>query len=295
MVTESHPLISGHRPSGSRIGEFQATVARAFFSTPESKGFFIAGGAALIVNGIIDRDTDDLDAFTAHADVTRALSALERVAQEQGWSIEKAKVSQTFVRIVVRSKDDEMVVELAQDAEPIKSLRASFLGPVLDPEDSAGQKTLALFGRAQPRDFADVYRLAQSFGKARLLELAAERDTGFDPQVFAQMLVLLGNISDRQIPLPADDVPRLRRFFEQWAAALMSQRTGSLSPLPECLQSSDTRVSIHLLSTMRKAESQGSLLTWPRPTKLLRRVAPSTTTEVSATELARMVEPMDVC
>ncbi|MCL1897506.1 MAG: DUF6036 family nucleotidyltransferase, partial [Micrococcales bacterium] len=81
-------MITGHRPAGSRIGEFQAAVARAFFNTPESKGFFIAGGAALIVNGIIDRNTDDLDAFTAHADVTQALSALERVAQVQGWSIE---------------------------------------------------------------------------------------------------------------------------------------------------------------------------------------------------------------
>jgi len=214
------PQIDGHRPADSRISEFQADVARAFFGAPESTGFYIAGGAALIVNGIIDRDTDDLDAFTAHADVTKAMIALQKVAQEHGWSVEKARVSPTFARVVVRSKDSEVVVELAQDAEPIKNLRASFLGPVLDPEDSAGQKTLALFGRAQPRDFADVYRLAKSFGKARLLELAAERDTGFDPQVFAQMLGLLGNINDRQIPLPADEIPRLRRFFEQWASAL---------------------------------------------------------------------------
>ena len=152
MDPESHRLVTWHRPASSRIGEFQAAVARALFSTPESKGFFIAGAAA-----------------------------------------------------------------------PIKSLRASFLGPVLDPEDSTGQKTLALFGRAQPRDFAGVRRLVQSFGMARLLELAAERDTGFDPQVFAQMPGLLRSINDRQIPLPADEIPRLCRFFEQWAAALMSQ------------------------------------------------------------------------
>ncbi|MFJ9390323.1 hypothetical protein ACIRON_15975 [Nocardioides sp. NPDC101246] len=51
-------------------------------------------------------------------------------------------------------------------------------------EEIAGRKTLALFGRAAPRDFIDVFNLARRFGKPKLLELATERDLGFDRRVF---------------------------------------------------------------------------------------------------------------
>jgi len=36
---------------GVLITDFQATVAQAFFDMPESKGFLLAGGAALIALG----------------------------------------------------------------------------------------------------------------------------------------------------------------------------------------------------------------------------------------------------
>lgn len=42
---------------------------------------------------------------------------------------------------------------------------------------------LALFGRAEVRDFADVYRLAERFGKEALLAGATAADPGFDVTV----------------------------------------------------------------------------------------------------------------
>lgn len=39
---------------------------------------------------------------------------------------------------------------------------------------------IALFDRAEARDFADVHALAARYGTARLLELAAAVDRGFD-------------------------------------------------------------------------------------------------------------------
>lgn len=51
--------------AGSRLSRFQFDVAKLFFSLPESAGFLLAGGGALIVQGIVARDTEDLD-FFAH-------------------------------------------------------------------------------------------------------------------------------------------------------------------------------------------------------------------------------------
>jgi hypothetical protein len=41
----------------------QVSAARLFFSLPESAGFAVAGGAALIARGLIQRPTRDVDLF----------------------------------------------------------------------------------------------------------------------------------------------------------------------------------------------------------------------------------------
>jgi hypothetical protein len=44
---------------------FQLEVARLFFALPASKGFLLAGGAALLAQHLTARPTEDLDFFTA--------------------------------------------------------------------------------------------------------------------------------------------------------------------------------------------------------------------------------------
>ncbi|MCM3887337.1 hypothetical protein [Frankia sp. R82] len=47
------------------ITSLQRAVARIFFGLPESVGFAVAGGAALIARDLVDRETRDVDLFTA--------------------------------------------------------------------------------------------------------------------------------------------------------------------------------------------------------------------------------------
>ena len=54
--------------------------------------------------------------------------------------------------------------------------------------DLAGRKTLALFGRAEPRDFTDVHALHRIFDRDVVRRSAAAADQGFDLDVFIQML-----------------------------------------------------------------------------------------------------------
>lgn len=51
-------------PQTRGLTPFQIAVAELFFSLPESDGFLLAGGAALVAQNLTTRPTQDLDLFT---------------------------------------------------------------------------------------------------------------------------------------------------------------------------------------------------------------------------------------
>lgn len=115
---------------------------------------------------------------------------------------------------------ESLVVDLALDAGPTLPPTLTFLGPTFDREELAGRKVVALFDRAEARDFTDVYALSATYSKDLLVTRAAQQDPGFDTSVFAQMLGSLSRFGDRDLPIALDEVPALRRFFAVWAAEL---------------------------------------------------------------------------
>ena len=48
-------------PDTAPLTPFQLEVSSAFFDLPESRGFLLAGGAALVAQHLIHRPTRDLD------------------------------------------------------------------------------------------------------------------------------------------------------------------------------------------------------------------------------------------
>lgn len=88
------------------------------------------------------------------------------------------------------------------------------------PLELAGRKLLAVFGRAEARDFADVHVLARRFGKDALILQAVRLDPGFDLLVLAQMMSTLSRFTDAEIPLPSDEIAEARTFFARWVAEL---------------------------------------------------------------------------
>ena len=71
-----------------RLTPLQVATATLFFSLPESRGFLLAGGGALIAHGVVARRTDDLDFFTTRVggDVAAAAEALLGAATRLGWT-----------------------------------------------------------------------------------------------------------------------------------------------------------------------------------------------------------------
>jgi hypothetical protein len=82
-------------PTNPGLTVFQIEVARLFYSLPESMGFLLAGGAALLAHRITSRPTHDLDFFTSPsgASVSEATAAFEAAARARRWSIKRIKQS----------------------------------------------------------------------------------------------------------------------------------------------------------------------------------------------------------
>jgi Nucleotidyl transferase AbiEii toxin, Type IV TA system len=75
---------------------FQLEVARMFFALPASRGFLLAGGAALLAQHLTARPTEDLDFSTApqRGHVPAARDALEAAVRQRGWITERIHVTQ---------------------------------------------------------------------------------------------------------------------------------------------------------------------------------------------------------
>jgi hypothetical protein len=208
---------------GPELTVFQVQVARLFFALPESKGFLMAGGAALLAQHLTARPTEDLDFFTApeRGHVPAARAALEAAARDRGWRTERIHDSDTFCRMVIRGDHGDVLVDLAVNAPPDLPASVTPAGPTLAPEELAGHKLLALFDRAAARDFSDVYVLALRFGKHALLARAARIDAGFDSKVLADMIATLDRFTDSEIPMPEGlSVAGLRAFYTTWRSEL---------------------------------------------------------------------------
>lgn len=205
-----------------QLSSLQVDLAAIFFSLDAAADYLVAGGAALLASDLITRPTEDLDLFAAipTTSVTPAKDAFVHALTERGCDVVMIQDSFTFCRMVITRAGEETLVDLAIDSPPQTKPTITVLGPTLAPLELAGRKLLALFSRAEARDFADVYLLAQRFGKELMIEQAQALDAGFELGVLAQMLRTIDRFDDHEIPLAADELSRLRTFFTDWAFEL---------------------------------------------------------------------------
>lgn len=208
----------------STLTELQRLVLELFFALPESDGFVLAGGAALVASGLTDRPTQDVDLFGSDVatGIAAAANALEVACTDRGWTTERIRDSATFRRLVVRSGDDELLVDLAVDSPPLGAPIITAVGPTYPPQELAARKLLALFDRAEARDFVDVHALSGRFDLDDLLGLAGDLDEGFTPALLAEMLASHRRFTDDDLTYLGGDPPQLRTWAEEWQSRLIS-------------------------------------------------------------------------
>ena len=201
----------------SGLTKFQQEVARVFFALDESREFVLSGGAALITHDMISRSTGDLDLFSVGSrQLDEVVAALTREAAARGWSFRVVRQSSTFVRIEVGDiESGGLVVDLGDDSAPLMTLTETTVGPTYQPIELAARKLLALFGRAEARDFCDMYELNELFDLGELCELAGRIDPGFTLAGLAEALGAVDRFADVDFPKGSRS-PEIRSFARAW-------------------------------------------------------------------------------
>ncbi|MHB8463317.1 MAG: nucleotidyl transferase AbiEii/AbiGii toxin family protein [Acidimicrobiales bacterium] len=206
------------------LTDHQFEVARVISAVAGPSGFALAGGGAMIVHGIVDRATTDLDFFATQAEAVTAVARQAEVAlQESGFEVVRRVDSATFVRLDVRRGGEACEVDLAQDARRWPTVDEPGIGATVAAEELAADKTLALLGRAAARDFIDVRALGRRFGSDRLCELAVDKDPGFRRLYLAEALSKFDRLDRAEFGLDAQAHEDLRLWAWRWRVLLIEQ------------------------------------------------------------------------
>lgn len=164
----------------------------ADLSTPRNDERYLAGGAALHFAPHTERFSNDLDFFhDSEERVAKAYTLDLAVLRSHGYDV-AVEVSQPgFIRATVTRDGNATRVDWAHDSawRFMPLVRESEGGLMLHPVDLAVNKVLALAGRDEPRDFADILYVHQ-----RVLPLGAAvwaatgKDPGFTPLSLLELL-----------------------------------------------------------------------------------------------------------
>ena len=172
------------KESDMKLTALQKKTLKIFSRVNKHGDFYFTGGTALAVCYLRHRESNDLDFFTGEpTSLNPTARDFEKTLRSAGLNVQIERRQATFVRFLI---EQELKVDMALDAPsrlkpPVQSNIEGIKVPVDDLEDIAANKMLALFGRAEPRDFVDVYFLAKEyFDFMEMVQMAAKKDTGFD-------------------------------------------------------------------------------------------------------------------
>lgn len=209
--------------SGS-LTPLQITAIRIFFGLDQSHAFLLVGGAALIAHGIVERTTRDLDFFDVTGRVDVPIGAIaQEFAQACTHAGLDAKVMRdlgTFANVRIGDGQEQIDVDIAIDGALPHEPLLSPVGMTPALVDLAGMKMLALFHRAAPRDFVDVFALANLLSKTSVLDSAANLDSGFDLPALRDALRRIHVLPEDRLPATPEQVAEMRAFFRQWEEEL---------------------------------------------------------------------------
>lgn len=208
----------------TKLAPAQLEVARCLFGLPEAEGFALAGGAALLAHGTIERPTRDIDAFAGAkagptpGDVRPLSRVLATRLSEDGWTVTVVRSHETFGRLIAAKDGEEVEIDLAVDSPRLFPTEVIDDIPMLAEPDLAARKVLAILDRSEGRDFTDLEALQATLGREQCVRWAKELDTGVTNEAIASSFSNLNRLDDSE--LPTTTPASTRSLYDQWRAEL---------------------------------------------------------------------------
>ncbi len=189
------------------ITNLQKGVLSVFSQFPDSQKFYLTGGTALSEFYLGHRLSYDLDFFSSDGDLIPPFSeAMQSELEKRGFSIITVRRFQTFAEFKLSEKEEKTIIHLAYDSpfrfsQPVDSV---FGVKVNNYTDIIVDKFLTFFGRAEPRDAVDLFFILKEEDLWKLLELAPQKDPGFDLYWLAVAFEKVGVFPDEIGQWPVD-------------------------------------------------------------------------------------------
>ena len=207
----------------------QRRLLREIGQSPLREEFFLTGGTALAALYLHHRYSVDLDLFTENpAAVAQVPPTMREIASRLGLEVTFTRTLGTFLEAFVVSPDGERVeFDFAQDSpfrlEPTR-LDQDLGFWVDNPTDIACNKLSALFDRAEPKDFVDVYFVVRDLLPFdQLVELARQKHVGMDDYWLAVALTQIEGVSMLPQMVKSLSLDELKAFFLARAKELIDK------------------------------------------------------------------------
>lgn len=163
-----------------------------FFKSYLGQKFYLTGGTALTAFYLKHRKSEDLDLFTNDQNLSFDAVAAEvnKIAQTLKLKIDHQVSTPSFLQYIFKHQNSTLKVDLVKDV-PLHfgKITKTPLASIDSLENIAVGKLLAAFGRADPKDFIDLYFLFKKRGIffAEIFKLAQKKDLGLNEFYLAGM------------------------------------------------------------------------------------------------------------
>jgi hypothetical protein len=193
------------------ITDLQREILIIFSEIRDSKMFYLTGGTALAEFYLGHRKSFDLDIFTTEKGLIIPFSYAFEQELKKIFLVKVVRRYETFVEFEVSAKGDSTKVQLAYDLPfRFENPVDSDIGvKVNDYTDLIVDKLLAFFGRAEPRDTIDLFFILKTEDFWKLIELAKQKDPGFDLYWLAIALHKIKNFPDNLRDWPVDTIKKV--------------------------------------------------------------------------------------
>lgn len=205
------------------VDSFYRDVAQVALAVARQHGFVLGGGVAWLVNGLVQRPTEDVDLFTdtdggvaaAAGQVSAALSAAgyEVVAEQADELFEGMSADIQEFAVTGHGRALRLTLcRLDRHRAPV----VMDLGPVMHLDDLVATKVAALVNRREVRDYIDVAAALERYSLERVLELAHAADPALDPEDIAEAGRYLDRLDDARFALYGVDPGPIRARLVVW-------------------------------------------------------------------------------
>jgi len=210
----------------------QKKLLEIFGETEESGLFYLTGGTALAECYLKHRYSRDLDLFTKEEEIIGYMGdRLQPKLIAASIQVKSTRKFRSFYEIVAVKAQEECTIHLALDSpfrfqEPKEILYGVKVDSFVD---IATNKFLTVFGRAEPRDFVDVFHLIKEhFSLDEIIEKSKQKDPGLDEYYLAIAFHRAKELPDDISKLPVKmvkplDIKEMKEYFVNQALLLMDK------------------------------------------------------------------------